>query len=110
MRYRCFVYGSFGWTSHAVVAVGGTVAVTMADGSKRVVAGSDGFRKIDLPVQRPPGSPSPLPRFLGVLGMPGLAAYAGVKRILRPTPGSEVFISSAAGAVGLGNIRSPVVG
>jgi len=97
-----FVYGSFGWASHAVVSAGGTVSVTMADGSKRVVAGSDGFRRIELPVApRAPGVPSPLPRFLGVLGMPGLAAYAGVARIIRPSAGKAVFISSAAGAVGL---------
>ena len=95
----CFVYGSFGWASHTVVSTSGLVTVTMADGSKRAVAGSDGLRRIELPTTL--HAASSLPRFLGVLGMPGLAAYAGVTRIIRPAEGKHVFISSAAGAVGL---------
>lgn len=95
----CFVYGSFGWASHAVATASGTVTVTMADGTKRAVSGSDALRRIELPAR--PYTRSPLPRFLGVLGMPGLAAYAGVVRILRPSAGKTIFVSSAAGAVGL---------
>lgn len=43
-----------------------------------------------------------LPRSLalGVLGLNGLTAWAGVHRVLRPRPGSTVVVSSAAGAVG----------
>ena len=37
---------------------------------------------------------------LGVLGMPGLTAYAGVKRILDPSPGETAVVSAAAGPVG----------
>ena len=37
---------------------------------------------------------------LGVLGMPGLTAYAGVTRMLRPGPGETVVVSAAAGPVG----------
>ena len=37
---------------------------------------------------------------LGVLGMPGLTAYAGVHRILHPSPGETVVVSAAAGPVG----------
>ena len=37
---------------------------------------------------------------LGVLGMPGLTAYAGVNRILHPSPGETVVVSAAAGPVG----------
>lgn len=37
---------------------------------------------------------------LGVLGLNGLTAWAGVQRVLRPRPGSTVVVSSAAGAVG----------
>ncbi|RAL00944.1 MDR family NADP-dependent oxidoreductase [Aspergillus ibericus CBS 121593] len=42
----------------------------------------------------------PLPHYLGILGMPGLTAYAGLYEIGRPQRGETIFISSAAGAVG----------
>jgi NADPH-dependent curcumin reductase CurA len=38
--------------------------------------------------------------YLGVLGMTGLTAYAGLTRIAQLTPGDIVFVSGAAGAVG----------
>jgi NADPH-dependent curcumin reductase CurA len=38
--------------------------------------------------------------FLGVLGMPGLTAYAGFLEIGQPKEGETVFVSGAAGAVG----------
>ena len=37
---------------------------------------------------------------LGVLGMPGLTAYAGVQRILKPASGQTLVVSAAAGPVG----------
>jgi len=37
---------------------------------------------------------------LGVLGMPGLTAFAGVTELLRPGPGDVVLVSAAAGPVG----------
>lgn len=37
---------------------------------------------------------------LGVLGMPGLTAYAGVERILHPSTDETVVVSAAAGPVG----------
>jgi NADPH-dependent curcumin reductase len=37
---------------------------------------------------------------LGVLGMPGLTAYAGLLRLGQPKPGDVLLVSSAAGAVG----------
>lgn len=37
---------------------------------------------------------------LGVLGLTGLTAWAGVHRTLRPRPGGTLVVSSAAGAVG----------
>nr|WP_239579364.1 NADP-dependent oxidoreductase [Microlunatus panaciterrae] len=39
-------------------------------------------------------------RYLGVLGMPGLTAYAGLFRVAAFQPGQTVFVSGAAGAVG----------
>jgi NADPH-dependent curcumin reductase CurA len=38
--------------------------------------------------------------YLGVLGMPGLTAYAGLFRVAAFTAGDTVFVSGAAGAVG----------
>lgn len=42
----------------------------------------------------------PLEHYLGVLGMTGLTAWAGVCDILRPEQGQTVLISGASGAVG----------
>ncbi len=38
--------------------------------------------------------------YLGVLGMPGLTAYAGLLEVASMAPGDTVFVSGAAGAVG----------
>lgn len=38
--------------------------------------------------------------FLGVLGMPGLTGYAGLREIGQPKAGETVFVSGGAGAVG----------
>ncbi|SEM15335.1 NADP-dependent oxidoreductase [Streptacidiphilus jiangxiensis] len=43
---------------------------------------------------------APLQAYLGVLGMPGLTAYAGLLRVGRFQEGDAVFVSGAAGAVG----------
>lgn len=43
---------------------------------------------------------APLSAYLGVLGMPGFTAWAGLTQILEPQPGETVFVSGAAGAVG----------
>ena len=45
-------------------------------------------------------SVAPISTSLGVLGMPGLTAYAGLTEIARIEEGDEVFVSAAAGAVG----------
>ncbi len=42
----------------------------------------------------------PASAYLGVLGMPGLTAYAGLTRIAGLTEGDAVLVSGAAGAVG----------
>jgi NADPH-dependent curcumin reductase CurA len=51
-------------------------------------------------LEKLPAGPAPVQAFLGVLGMPGLTAYAGLMRIGEPKPGDTVFVSGAAGAVG----------
>ena len=52
-----------------------------------------GVRKLD------PGA-APISTALGVLGMPGHTAYAGLLDIGRPQPGETVAVSAASGAVG----------
>lgn len=49
--------------------------------------------KVDL-------SAAPAGAYLGVLGMPGLTAYAGIVEVAALRPGETVFVSGAAGAVG----------
>ncbi|MFE7315512.1 NADP-dependent oxidoreductase [Streptomyces sp. NPDC057555] len=43
---------------------------------------------------------APLTAYLGVLGMPGLTAYAGLLAVAEFKAGDAVFVSGAAGAVG----------
>jgi NADPH-dependent curcumin reductase CurA len=43
---------------------------------------------------------APASAFLGVLGMTGLTAYAGLLKVAEFKPGDAVFVSGAAGAVG----------
>jgi len=43
---------------------------------------------------------APLQSYLGVLGMPGLTAYAGLLRVAEFKSGETLFVSGAAGAVG----------
>ncbi|MGD9483342.1 NADP-dependent oxidoreductase [Streptomyces sp. TRM70308] len=43
---------------------------------------------------------APLTTYLGVLGMPGLTAYAGLLEVASFREGDAVFVSGAAGAVG----------
>ena len=42
----------------------------------------------------------PVQAALGVLGMPGLTAYAGLKHIGKPQPGETLVVGAATGAVG----------
>lgn len=53
----------------------------------------DGLTKVDPKL-------APLSAYLGVLGMPGLTAWAGLNQILKPKEGETLFVSGAAGAVG----------
>jgi NADPH-dependent curcumin reductase CurA len=63
-----------GWRTHAVLDAGR-------------------FVKVDA-------TAAPLSTYLGVLGMPGLTAYAGLLKSAEFKPGDTVFVSGAAGAVG----------
>jgi NADPH-dependent curcumin reductase CurA len=68
------VLHGLGWREHAVVPAGGVTVVDAAG--------------------------APESAYLGVLGMPGLTAYAGLLAAARFQPGDTVFVSGAAGAVG----------
>jgi NADPH-dependent curcumin reductase CurA len=88
---------------------GGAVGEVVASGSEEIAPGrwvlhnlgwreyalvpADQARPIDTQVA-PPSA------YLGVLGMPGLTAYAGLIEIAGLKDGDAVFISAAAGAVG----------
>jgi len=43
---------------------------------------------------------APLSYYLGLIGMPGLTAYFGLKELGQPKPGETVVVSAASGAVG----------
>ena len=68
------VLGYDGWQSHAVAKGGG-------------------LRKLD-PKQ------APISTALGVLGMPGMTAYVGLRDFAQPKHGETVVVSAASGAVG----------
>jgi NADPH-dependent curcumin reductase CurA len=48
----------------------------------------------------PKGTAAPLSTYLGILGMPGATAYAGVTEICKPKAGETFVVSAASGAVG----------
>ena len=68
------VLSRHGWQSHAVVP-------------------AEGLRAIDR-------AGAPLSTHLGILGMPGFAAYVGVEEIGRPAPGETFVVAAATGPVG----------
>lgn len=57
------------------------------------LSNGEGLTKVDPAI-------APMSAYLGVLGMPGLTAWAGLTQILEPNKGETVFVSGAAGAVG----------
>jgi hypothetical protein len=77
----------------------GDYVVTNQGFREYFVADSYNFDKINLEVIKPIDGIS-LSAYLGVLGMPGLTAYAGLLRVGALKEGDEVFVSAAAGAVG----------
>lgn len=72
----------------------GDIVSSMFGWREAFVAPAAGLEKLDVPTGLP------MEAFLGVLGMPGLTAWAGLTQIGKPKPGDVVFVSGAAGAVG----------
>jgi hypothetical protein len=68
------VQGRTGWQSHAI-----------SDGS--------GLVKVDPDL-------APISTALGVLGMPGMTAYTGLRNIGQPKPGETLVVAAASGPVG----------
>jgi NADPH-dependent curcumin reductase CurA len=79
-------------SSDPSLAPGDTV-LHMLGWREAVTAPAKAFTKIDT-------HGLPASTFLGVVGMPGLTAYAGLLEIGAPKEGDTVFVSGAAGAVG----------
>jgi NADPH-dependent curcumin reductase CurA len=72
----------------------GDLVVGMMDWADHsVVKGGKGLARVDA-------SLAPLPYFLGLLGMPGLTAWVGIREIGQPKEGETLFVSAASGAVG----------
>ena len=68
------------------------------------VAGSSGVQKYWISngrdVRKVDPELAPLPKYLGVLGMPGMTAYFGLLEVGELKAGDTVLVSGAAGAVG----------
>ncbi len=71
----------------------GDYVITGLGWREHSVSSTEGIRKIDP-------SLGPLSAFLGTLGMPGMTAYVGLKKIGEPKAGETLFVSAASGAVG----------
>jgi NADPH-dependent curcumin reductase CurA len=71
----------------------GDVALTYSGWQTHVVTDGRGMRRLDPSV-------APISTALGVLGMPGFTAYAGLLEIGRPQPGETVVVAAATGPVG----------
>lgn len=80
-------------SKHAGFAKGDYVVAFQGGWKSHWTSNGDGLTKVDAGL-------APLSAYLGVLGMPGLTAWAGLTQILKPQPGETVFVSGAAGAVG----------
>ncbi len=77
---------------HPDFAVGDHV-VGIAGVQSHWVSNGQGVRKVDP-------AAAPLPKYLGVLGMPGMTAYFGILDVGAIQAGETVLVSGAAGAVG----------
>ena len=69
-----YAFGGYGWQTYSAVDGGG-------------------LTKLDPEA-------APMSTALGILSMPGLTAYVGLKTIGQPKPGETVVVSAASGAVG----------
>jgi NADPH-dependent curcumin reductase CurA len=71
----------------------GSYITGMGDWANYTLTNGEGFRPVDP-------SLAPLSYHLGVLGMPGMTAYVGLKGVAELKEGEQLFVSAASGAVG----------
>jgi NADPH-dependent curcumin reductase CurA len=71
----------------------GDMALSYSGWQTHVISDGRGLRRLDPSVV-------PVSTALGVLGMPGFTAYAGLLEIGRPQPGETVVVAAATGPVG----------
>ena len=79
--------------SHNPAFAEGDLVLSPSGWQDYAVSDGAGLHRLD-PADGPPSA------FLGVLGMPGMTAYAGLLEIGRPRPGETVVVAAAAGPVG----------
>ena len=71
----------------------GDIVLSHSGWQTYATSSGDGLRRLDA-------TQAPLTAALGVLGMPGFTAYAGLRNIGRPKPCETVVVAAASGAVG----------
>ncbi len=71
----------------------GDIVVARAGWQEYALSEGQGVRKVDPAL-------GPISYALGVLGMPGMTAYAGLLNIGQPRPGETLVVAAASGAVG----------
>jgi len=71
----------------------GAYVVGMGLWGNYTVTDGAGFQQVDPNL-------APLSYYLGILGMPGMTAYVGLKGVAELKEGEQLFVSAASGAVG----------
>lgn len=71
----------------------GEIVTGMTGWAEQAVLNATAVSRVDATL-------APVSTAVGVLGIPGLTAWAGVRHILQPQPGQTILVSTAAGAVG----------
>lgn len=71
----------------------GDIVLSHSGWQSYAISGGAGLRKLDP-------NAAPLSTAVGILGMPGFTAYAGLLTIGQPKPGETVVVAAASGPVG----------
>ncbi|MBT8447304.1 MAG: NADP-dependent oxidoreductase [Gammaproteobacteria bacterium] len=71
----------------------GDIVAAMSGWQSHPIIDAAGARRVDPDI-------APVSTTLGILGMPGLTAYAGLLRLGEPKPGDTLVVSAASGPVG----------
>lgn len=86
------VLAQTGWRTHALLDLARWSGHPMLPHAGDV-DGSPSIRKLDP-------AAAPVTNALGVLGMPGFTAYAGLRLLGKPKPGETIVVAAASGPVG----------